>query len=343
MLEDLHFIKENGIAYSNEYPYISGITNEKDVCKSYTTSRNMVVEDFEFCAQGRCDKSLLYSMLQKGPIIVAVDADGGTDASVVFKLYTEGIIENIPCTKPTHAVVLIGSDYDSKGQYLTARNSWGEGWGEKGNFKIRVNPADDTCFMEGYGILPKVKMTTNPVPPPPVPGCLKLYSECGFKGKVREICENTPEIENFSVISGFDIGKFKNVLVYNYDENCRGGHYNLDKSFPCFSTNGFPSLENSIKSIIVQYEKPPEGCIWVFEKNCFGGEKLEICSDVPNLNAYNFGNRISSINFGPRVNGITVFLDINYLGASSIINREITGMANSWMDKDIESIRINKN
>jgi len=150
-------------------------------------------------------------MLQKGPVIVLIDSDGGTESAKIFRFYTTGIIESMPCKAPTHAVVLVGSDYDSRGQYLIGRNSWGAGWGDKGNFSIRVNTYGNTCFMESYGILPIVKNSSNPVPNPPGPGCLKLYSECYLKGNVKEICENTASIQNFPSIAGFDIGKFRNI------------------------------------------------------------------------------------------------------------------------------------
>ncbi len=338
----LDYIKENGIAYGNEYPYISGYMNQKDVCKSSTTGRNMIIEDYEYCPLETCTKTQLYSMLQKGPVTVLVDADGGTESARLFKLYTEGIIENMPCTKPTHAVVLVGSDYDDRGQYLIGRNSWGAGWGDKGNFKIRAYSFDKTCFMESFGVLPIIKNSSNPIRPPVVQGCLKFYSECGFKGKVKEICENTPIIENFSLITGFEIGKFKNVKIYTSDQNCKGTHYILDQSNACFQTNGLPNLVNNVKSIIVDDQKPPSGCIWVYDQNCFSGNKLEICANVPDLNASNFGNRISSINFGPNIADITIYLDAYYQGSYTSIQREITGMADTWIDKDIESIKITK-
>ncbi len=281
-------------------------------------------------------------MLQKGPVIVLIDSDGGTESAKIFRFYTTGIIESMPCKAPTHAVVLVGSDYDSRGQYLIGRNSWGAGWGDKGNFSIRVNTYGNTCFMESYGILPIVKNSSNPVPNPPGPGCLKLYSECYLKGNVKEICQNTASIQNFPSIAGFDIGKFTNVKLYFYSENCLGAHYNLDQSVSCFSTNGYPYLVNAVKSIVVEEQKPPRGCVWVFSQNCISGERLEICNDVPDLNAFNFGNKISSITIGPGISGITIFLSINYQGSYAFINNEIHGMAGTWMDKDIESIKLTK-
>jgi hypothetical protein len=338
----LDYIKQYGLAYGNEYPYISGATNQKDICRSSFTSRNMIIEDYEHCPLGNCSKTQLYSMLQRGPVIVAMDGDGGTESAKMFRFYTSGILENMPCKMMTHALVLVGSDYDSNGQYLIGRNSWGPGWGDRGTFMIRGNPNDNTCFMESYGVLPIVKNTSNPVPLPPTLGCLKIYSECDLKGNVKEICENTPNIENFPIIAGFEIGKFRNVKLYTNNYTCTGAPFILDQSVSCFATYGLPHLVNNIKSIIVNEQKPPNGCIWVFSQNCISGEKLEICNNVPDLNAFNFGNKISSITLGPGVASITVFLDSNYQGNNAFISGDIHGLADTWMDKDIESIIITK-
>jgi len=338
----IEYIMKNGIAYSNEYPYISGISSEKDVCRSSFTSRNKIVENYEYCEYENCSKDKFYSMLQNGPMIVFVDADGGTEAAQLFKFYTEGIIENMPCVKPTHGVVLFGTDYDDKGQYLIARNSWGPGWGEDGNYKIRVNPTNDTCMMEKYGIRPIVKMTNIPVPPKPVPGCLKLYSECGLKGHIGEICGNTQNL-NFPFVQGFHLGKFKKAKIFGEDKYCMGRHVIIDKSVGCFDTVGLDFLKGNFKSIIVEDERPPHGCIWVYKQNCLSGEKLEICSDVPDLNKMNFGNRISSFILGPGVSEITVFLDINYRGNFMSVNTDINGMEGMYPNKNIESIKITKN
>lgn len=79
-------------------------------------------------------------------------------------------------------MVLAGIDSDEKGEFLIVRNSWGPSWGENGNFKIRRRVYDKTCFLENRVMLPIVKQTTNPVPPLPMPGCMKLFSQYALKG-----------------------------------------------------------------------------------------------------------------------------------------------------------------
>ncbi len=336
------YIIKHGLAYAAEYPYVSGANHQKDICRSSSTARNMVVESYEFCHLFDCPKDQFYSMLQKGPIAVTIDADGGTEAAKYFKYYTEGIIESMPCKRPTHVVVLFGSDYDEKGQYFQARNSWGDGWGVNGNFKIRVDPSNNTCFMESYAVLPIVKQAINPIPVPPKPGCLKIFSECESKGEVLEICQNTVNIENFPVMRGFDIGKFKTVRLFFDDEKCKGHSYTLDRSTSCFETNGLPMLVNSIKSVIIEDDLPEKGCIWVFDNSCKSGEKLEICDDITDLNRFNFGNKISSIKFGEGVDNIIIYLDPFYKGGYATLSHDVNSFDGSWLDNDIESIKLFK-
>ncbi len=159
---NIGYISENGLAYADEYPYSSGKTNKKEACRSSSTTRHMVIEDMEMCPVYSCEKAQLYSMLEKGPVVVFFDSGSDTESAQIFRFYAKGILENYSCKRLNHAVVLIGSDYDNKGQYLIGRNSFGPDWGDKGNFMIRVDPNNkDTCFMERYGVLPVVKKITN--------------------------------------------------------------------------------------------------------------------------------------------------------------------------------------
>jgi len=64
-------------------------------------------------------------LLVKGPIVTYFDGDGGSEGAKIFANYKGYAVEDLPCKKVTHAVVLIGIDSDDKGGYLIGRNSWG--------------------------------------------------------------------------------------------------------------------------------------------------------------------------------------------------------------------------
>ena len=342
--EALDYLKKTGLAFYNDYPYISGQTGQRDSCKASSVTMNKVVSGYEECRYKRCEKSTQRQMLSKGPIIVYIDGDGRSEGNSIFQHYKSGVLE-MPCITINHAVNMIGVDSDVKGEFYIGMNTWGSGWGENGNFRIRARDSDQTCFMETWGLLPIVQNTTNPIPPPPEPQCMKIYSECLMKGSVREICDNTPRITDFPIMAGFDIGKFKTIKVFFREQNCRGSFFTLEaKSYTCFIENGLTLLNNSIKSLIVDEQSPPTGCVWLYDDNCLSGNKIEVCSDVSNLDdpIFKFGNKISSIKFGPGVRLLTVFLDKDYKGSFTNIRGDRYGLERTWLNKDIESVKITK-
>jgi len=340
----LDYIKQNGIAFDNDYPYTSGRTQRAQSCVASTKKMNNVVSGYEDCPRSNCSKEKIRTLLAKGPLMVGIDGDGRmspTEATSIFQHYTEGVLTS-PCKVDNHAVLLVGVDSDDNGEYVIGSNSWGSSWGENGNFRFRSRASDKTCFMESTGILPIVKQSTNPEPSPPEPECLKLYSDCDFNGKAKEICSNTPAIENFDKISGFSLGKFSSARLY-VNPNCRGGYLPVDDSITCLAETNAAKLQDKIKSVLVDNPIPPSGCVWLHDENCLAGNKIEICENVSDLNdaKYNFGNKISSLNLGRGVKSVTVYLDKDYKGNSATLKNTVYGMHGSWVNKDIESIKIN--
>lgn len=336
----LNYIKDNGIAFYNDYPYTSGSTHEATTCISSTLTMNKVIENVESCKRKQCSRSQLRLLLAKGPLVVTMDGDGGSQGHSILQHYKSGVLENMVCVKVSHAVVMIGNDTDEKGEYLIVRNSWGSSWGENGNFRIRTRDSDKTCFLEESGLLPIVKQTFNPVPPPIQPGCMKLFSECKFKGKSKEICNNTKNIDNFPLINGYSIGKFSSIKLFYQNQNCVGKFSSLKSDLVCLDNVSF--LKNSIKSVIVEETIPPSGCVWLYDDNCLSGNKVEICKNVSDLNdiKFNFGNKTSSFKLGPGVASLTIYLDRNYKGSYASITKDIYGLEGNWMNKEIESIKI---
>lgn len=334
-----YIIKNQGISYYNAYPY----TGIKAQCKT-NLIKNNVLKAFQSCNYNRCDKVLWRSLLAKGPIVVVMDADGDSVQNQLFRFYSGGIIESdMTCDGANHAVVAVGVDSDEKGEYIVARNSWGSDWGVSGNFKIRIRNNDNTCYMQSSGLLPIVQQTINPVPPAPKPSCMKLYSQCQNKGNVREICQNTPKIEVFPMISGFNLGKYKSARLYYQSEYCKGAYYVVNSSFDCLK-DSIPSLVNSIKSIVVDELVPPTGCVWFYSDYCLSGPRIEICNNVTDLSAtqFNFSNRISAFKIGPGVKSISCYTNINYMGTFVTTSSDSYGLFGSPIDKKIISVKINK-
>jgi C1A family cysteine protease len=117
------------------YPYIDG----KSTCKYPTTS------DVETPAVNRLMttvtllrkplEDVINALIKFGPLITTMD-------STYLPFYVSGIFDPAPfeydCTTANHAVNIIGYgiDPETKRTYFIVRNSWGELWGEQGNFRI---------------------------------------------------------------------------------------------------------------------------------------------------------------------------------------------------------------
>jgi C1A family cysteine protease len=329
----LRYVLESGIAYENSYEYISGLTRSANTCKSKEVPRNMILTGTSACNSRTCTRALVRNLLSQGPLVSLIDGEGNG----IYKNYASGILE-MPCSEDNHAIIMTGLDVDSSGrEYYLGRNSWGSDWGENGNFKLYVRDSDRSCYMESYVILPLVKETSTPVPPPPQPQCVRFYSECNLKGKVSETCTSVSEIN--TNVAGFTIGKFKEVRIFPQPK-CVGSFYKLNSGYGCLSESG---VKDAIKSIYIKTDEvPPKGCIWVFDDYCLAGNKKEICSDINDLSILNFENKISSIQFGADVNNIRVFAQRNYGRPSSTLNATRLSLLNSSLDKNIESIQFNR-
>lgn len=75
---------------------------------------------------------LLYAMANKGPVVMSVDAQK-------LFMYDRGVFAGCnPDTIVNHAVLGVGygTDEASGKDYWLIKNSWGDGWGESGYFRI---------------------------------------------------------------------------------------------------------------------------------------------------------------------------------------------------------------
>ena len=134
-----------------------------------------------------------------------------------------------------------------------------------------------------------MKKAVNPVPPPnPDKKCVLLYDKCNFEGREIEICETKIVLDNnITTISGFKKTIFKKITVFT-DFYCRGTQYSFVSDVPCFNTDDMGFLTQRIKSIVIERDLPPQGCIWVFDGACLTEEKETFCNDIPDLKIFSF-------------------------------------------------------
>ena len=86
------------------------------------------------------DPDQLKAAIALGVTAVTVDAD-----STVFRNYASGVVTGTECgTKLDHAIAAVGYGTDENGiDYFLVRNSWGEGYGDKGYIKIGRDNSED--------------------------------------------------------------------------------------------------------------------------------------------------------------------------------------------------------
>ncbi|KAM0066385.1 putative papain protein [Helianthus debilis subsp. tardiflorus] len=97
------------------------------------------------------DEEALLKAVAHQPVTFQMDPGGDG-----FMFYNEGIFSG-PCgMELMHAMLIVGYDQDPDGtKYWIVKNSWGEGWGEKGYIRmLRGTQIQGVCNMYGHSNFP---------------------------------------------------------------------------------------------------------------------------------------------------------------------------------------------
>ena len=130
------------------------------------------------------------------------------------------------------------------------------------------------------------------------------------------------------------LNQFPKATVFT-QPNCLGNSFSLKGQFTCLDA------KHSIKSIIVNYDLPTPGCLWVYSEACLSGEKFEICSSISDLNEVGWGSKIGSIVMGSNVKSYTLYTEANKLGHSLTKFKTLNVLSSPYYH-GINSIQINK-
>lgn len=132
MSNTLAYIIDNGVSYSQTYPYIG---KRGDRCSINPVSpRYRRLVDFGFFPDNIVS---LIRMAAKGPVVVA------HAASQQFKFYKKGVFTGEGCPgirKANHSAIIIGYNLDAPIPYFELKNSWSEQWGESGYYQLAIGP-----------------------------------------------------------------------------------------------------------------------------------------------------------------------------------------------------------
>jgi hypothetical protein len=305
----LIWIQNNGVAIETDYPYSSGSSLLTGTCNT-SVAKNTKIAGMENCVN--CSRNELISMLQNGPVVAAVNADD------TFMHYVSGIINFNTCGPTNHAIVIYGIGYDQSGkEYVMARNSWAQTWGESGNFRMYINTlTPSSCYITNYAWRPVIN--------PPVP-CAKLFSTCDSTSAVMSICDTKTTLASFNnfPVSTADSAQYNSMIVFT-GENCTGSSYGFfGGKMQCFPA---PFLLG-VKSIVIVKETPPDNCIWVFTSRCNTGNKVEICNNAPSLAALGI-NKVLSLQKGKLVTSTVLYLGLNYASSKFTIAGNVYGSVN---------------
>nr|ACO15154.1 Cathepsin K precursor [Caligus clemensi] len=124
-----------GLTSEEEYPYISGMTNQTETCKfNFTDSVALArVRGYETLPSNDME-AVMRHLAEVGPLSVNVD-------STLWHSYGGGVMDGFDFDKNinlNHIVQLIGYGLDEKqGPYWLIKNSWGSDWGEEGFIRIK--------------------------------------------------------------------------------------------------------------------------------------------------------------------------------------------------------------
>lgn len=125
--------RQRGIAQLDSYTGVSG------KCPQSAPSA-LKVKSFVRLPENK-ESYLLHALANSGPVVMSVDAEN-------LFMYNSGVFSGCqPDTVVNHAVLGVGYGKDKKSQkdYWLIKNSWGEGWGEKGYLRVqRFN--DDNAY-----------------------------------------------------------------------------------------------------------------------------------------------------------------------------------------------------
>jgi len=126
--EAASFLQTNGVPDEACMPYSSGATGQDVACQkacSSSASRSVKIAGYATPSRAVADVGSVKQALQHGPLVTTLEVYAD------FMAYGGGVYKHVSGeVLGGHAVSIVG--YDDEKQAYIIRNSWGEGWGEKG-------------------------------------------------------------------------------------------------------------------------------------------------------------------------------------------------------------------
>ena len=151
--------KQGGIAAESNYAY-KAVAGNCDAAKTNGLVK-LKGKGYTGCAPyfglNKCTREIFWTLMNENPCSVAIDTKNSE-----FKYYQSGIMDiskTSGCGNVTHAVMAFAwkhqkDDNNTIREYLSVRNSWGNRWGEQGDFRIYYDEKSETCKVTQFCIQP---------------------------------------------------------------------------------------------------------------------------------------------------------------------------------------------
>jgi C1A family cysteine protease len=139
-----YLISYGGSISEANYPYTSGNGNS-GTCQENGKPIAATVKSYTSTQKGS-ESSLENAVGNIGPVSVAIDASQPS-----FNSYSSGIYSSSGCSSTSldHAVLVVGYNQNSQGQYWIVKNSWGTNWGQAGYVWMAKNDNDMCGILNG--------------------------------------------------------------------------------------------------------------------------------------------------------------------------------------------------
>lgn len=122
------FMSSNGYILRKDYPY----AGSEQTCQQSSKSKLAYLDSSAYVDWSSGSMEDFKASIRLGPLSVAMGVSND------FMGYSSGIYDG-SCVSLNHAMVAIGYGKENGKEYVLVRNSWGSGWGDKGNVKIHLS------------------------------------------------------------------------------------------------------------------------------------------------------------------------------------------------------------
>ncbi len=134
MDDAFNWVKKNGgLAYENDYTYVSGTSQTANTCVQEKYTKDPKVTPSGYVDVAANSDAAFMSALAQQPLSIAIEAD-----QTSFQLYKSGVFTGACGATLDHGVLAVGYGTDSTLglDFYKVKNSWGTGWGEGGYIRL---------------------------------------------------------------------------------------------------------------------------------------------------------------------------------------------------------------